>query len=122
MNYDQARQMLDKSWNYSQRNDESIWPIGYCSQYNNPKRTMHKHKTKEKAEACYKKFILETQLVLDAGRLGDGELVQCEEESCKESTNTFTRIGSWIIKKYCNDHRNLKTVSEFYQVGRSIHS
>lgn len=117
MNYDEARQMKDKSWNYSRRNDENIWPIGYCSSTYSDTNEIHKHKTKEEAQACYKKFILETQLVLDAGKFGDDELKKCDEEGCKEMTNTFTRIGSWIIEQYCIDHRNLKTVSKNFSVG-----
>ncbi|MBL4817955.1 MAG: hypothetical protein JKY15_01810 [Deltaproteobacteria bacterium] len=123
MNYDQARQVKDGSWNYSRQNDESIWPIGYCSSSYSDTNKTHKHKSKEEAEQCYKKFIMDTQLVLDAGKFGDGELIKCEIKDCKESTDTYTRIGSFIIRKYCNTHRNIKTVSENYSVsGVSIHS
>lgn len=85
MNYYEARQReKDKRWDYTRRNDSRIWPVGYCGGWrfdrepppglHNWEQTKAKyepfranyhtdgHETREEAEACYRRYELDTEL------------------------------------------------------------
>lgn len=118
MNYDKAREMEDHTWNYSRQNDDRIHPIGYCR---GTKDTCHKHTTKEEAEECYKKYMLDNHLRLDGGFMKNQKL-RCQIKDCDEWTQntSYIQYQQFIL---CDEHRNRKTIESIYNCsGESIHS
>lgn len=109
MNYLQARKRIsDGRWAFTCRNDERIWPVGYCA-------SGHDHETREEAEECYGKYLIETQLTLD-GQLCD-QMLKCKE--CGAFTDRFAEIDGQMIV-LCDAHRNLETVKKHWTAPTEI--
>jgi hypothetical protein len=71
MNYYMPRQRdTDKRWDYTCKNDNRIWPVGYCA------GAEGHHATEEEAYQCYTKWLLENRLSLD--RKLSGMQLKCE--------------------------------------------
>lgn len=119
MNYDKAREMEDHTWNYSRQNDDMIYPIGYCASRGNKENIMHKHSTQQEAEECYKSYVLDTGLNLEASV--EGAMFKCKV--CATYTNKMATIDGWKLYHLCDEHRNRKTVETLYDCsGLSMHS
>lgn len=117
MNYDQPRQLKDGGWHYTSRNDDRIFPIGYCG-------TGHRdqpHATEDEARRCYRDYELNERLYLD-GTLGNWN--PCEYPGCETLTNRDARIGEFGGWRLCDEHRTRECCAELYgeMAGDSIHS
>src|SRR4051812_48360403 len=62
MNYLKARQMQSTGkWHYTCRNDNFVWPQGYCAQEGSACHSTG-HNTAEEACECYKQYQLKNHL------------------------------------------------------------
>lgn len=141
MNYFAARQReSDKRWDYTCKNDGTIWPVGYCGGWREPQTGLltpeqvqqwvsqaapHRHKfhldghaTAEEACDCYKQYLLDFDL-----RLG-GEALNTQRkcEVCGAWTSRFARVGhrTWFL---CDEHRTREHVEALFgPVGESWES
>jgi hypothetical protein len=107
MNYYQARELTNKTgWHFTVHNDGKTWPVGYCVGH-------APHGTKEEAEACYAKFLIDTRL-----RLQD-ERPMCKHDtvcSCKEC-GALTVLGAFIdddLIPLCKEHRTREFVEKHW--------
>lgn len=59
MNYYAARPVIDGSgFHYTVRNDDHIWPVGYCEDH-------PPHATEEEAQECFRSYLLDGQCDVD---------------------------------------------------------
>lgn len=112
MNYYQARERKDGGgWHFTCRNGSSIWAVGYCA-------THEPHPTRKEAEECYKSYLLDHRLDLDA-TMGGGVHKPCEV--CKELTNKMALIDE-TAHALCDQHRTKEQVSALIQAPGFIMS
>lgn len=134
-------------WNYTCMNSGRIWKIGYCAGWTEPKRNElirtfgesfadrvsaaheklqeHKdrfhldgHATKEEAYACYKQFILDSQLDLD--RSMPDQMMRCLV--CHEFTQGLAFVDHITTFVLCDKHRTREEAERRYSVGIMISS
>lgn len=114
MNCDKARELVNHTWHYTRMNDDSIYPIGYCTDHDG-------HDTQQEAEECYKQYQLDNSLRLEGGSMYNTK-VKCQFEDCTE----YTDIVSYIDYEHfilCPTHRTKEIVSTMFDCGgESIHS
>jgi hypothetical protein len=147
MNYDQARQREGtKKWDYTRRNDDHIYPLGYCGRYSwaepydptkhywidkdhyerlkaegdlfKDKYHTTGHDTPEEACECYKEYLLDSSL--DLNRETADTQHKCEK--CGAWTTKMAMVDRWSLYHLCDEHRNRETVAELFSVGTSCHS
>jgi hypothetical protein len=108
MNHYAARERKDGSgWHFTVQNDGHIWPVGYCDCH-------APHQTKEEAETCYKKFLLDTRLILQeahALRAGD-TVLGCRV--CGELTVGGAVIDTTFLP-LCPEHRTREHVEQVWK-------
>ena len=138
MNYYGARQKQDtKKWDYTCRNDDRIWPVGYCGgwkEYNKEdvtkrlgegmydglvreqnqslpfKSKYHTdgHDTKEAACSCYRAYLLDQKT-----RFGEQQNQQKKCEVCQKWTQKFAET-SMDIHYLCEEHLNKETLEKIF--------
>lgn len=117
MNYDQARQRKDGKWHYTRKNDDRIYPIGFCA------NNCAGHDTCEEAEWHYWEWqlvnICTHNPVVDLAFV-DGR------QKCTLCGAVATRVASLpgIAQPevaICDDHA-LQEVFPFHAGMASIHS
>jgi hypothetical protein len=118
VNYDQPRELTTGGWHYTSRNDDRIFPVGYCY-------TEHRdqpHATEDEARRCYARYLLNERTLLD-GTLDSYN--PCEAPSgCATLTNRCAVIDGWPHWRLCDEHRTEEIVAELQGelAGDSIHS
>lgn len=114
MNYDQPRQLKAGGWHYTSRNDDRIWPVGYCGSH-------EPHETEDEARRCYRDFELNERLGLD-GTLSNWN--PCEYPGCETLTNRDATVSGWSMWRLCDEHRTAECCAELYgeKAGDSVHS
>jgi hypothetical protein len=134
MNYFAARQRKDGRWDYTCRNDDFIYPVGYCSKYREPdpkkdyfwtensikkyqaeKEFHHEegHTTAEEARECYTKYLLDTTLTF--GHFGN---VWHKCEVCGELTDGYAQVDHGSMYDLCDKHQTREVVApKFGTVG-----
>lgn len=140
MNYEQPRQRQDdKRWDYTNRNDDRIYPIGYCQAFRElddppgviqasqeqieehrkfkDKYHTNGHATYEEACNCYKEYLLDHRL---KDYHSKHEQHKCQV--CGEWTDGGMEIGCYEIFYLCNKHANREEVEKVFTVGECIHS
>lgn len=131
MNYYKARQREGGRWDYTCMNDGRIWAVGYCAgKYEDVREAAEPavavnyhengHATPEEARECYKRYLLDTSMVLDA-RLSQQQR-KCEAEDCDEWTQGLARIGPMESIVLCDQHRTREKVEKLFSVGESMSS
>lgn len=128
MNYYAARRRTSGKWDYTCKNNDTIYPIGYCSGRDpdagctdEAAQRYHSggHETKEEAQACYKRYLLDNYLKLD-GILTD-ELQPCKV--CGEYTQRIAHITNEAFHAYlCSAHLNRAAIEELFHVNETISS
>ncbi len=124
MNYDQPRELADKSgWHYTTGNRRTgTHPIGYC-------RDHGPHATEAEARECYAQYLLDNVRLdephswswgsCDYGR-GEGA------KRCKNPANNGARSGSWRMVLLCDEHFTamgaVEALGLHRPAGDSIHS
>lgn len=117
MNYDQPRQLESGGWHYTSRNDDRIYPVGYCADHRDAP-----HATEDEARACYARYMVEQRLRLDVTL---GSWNPCTAPSgCEVLTNRAATLGGWHLYRLCDEHRTAEVVAELYGplAGDSVHS
>lgn len=103
MNYYGARQIDPKAdrtdagkWRFTVRNDDRIWPTGYCA-------TCPGHATAEEAERHYYEY--EMAETVREGSLAD---MQRACEVCGAWTQGLLQLGDGLMESHilCDEHRN----------------
>lgn len=138
MNYYAARQReSDQRWDYTLENNGRIRPVGYCAPWkewnqvdqalspeawqryliNRLKYHDQGHATAEKAQACYKRYLLDNSLTL-MHKLATAQH-QCAE--CGEWTSFYADINGQTIF-LCELHNNREGVEAHFEVGESLSS
>lgn len=135
MNYYGPRQRKgDSRWDYTCRNDDVIYPVGYCSPYREPdpkkdwfwnensikkyqaeKEFHHEggHATAEEAQECYTKYLMDT--TLQFGHYGD---IWHKCEVCDELTDGYAQVDHGTIYHLCDAHQTREIVEpKFGTVG-----
>ena len=119
MNYDQPRQLADKSgWHYTSMNDGNVHAIGYCRDHLD-----HPHATEDEARRCYRDYELNERLRLDAGTWSN-HWQPCDYPGCPALTNKPVTINGWERWTLCDEHRTKECCTELYgeMAGNSVHS
>jgi hypothetical protein len=118
VNYDQPRQLESGGWHYTSRNDDRVYPVGYCADHRDAP-----HATEDEARACYARYMIEQRTRLDGITLGSYN--PCTAPSgCTVLTNRAAAVGAWIVYRLCDEHRTAEVVAELYgpMAGDSVHS
>lgn len=135
----------DKRWRYTRQNDGVTWECGYCiefkpwtaetmsrfmssegaaveaarlnAKYEPLKGNYHSdgHATKEEAEACYRKFLLDTQLRIDLFNKDQQE--KCA--ACDAWTQKAAMVDTTIFH-LCDEHLTREQVERLYPAVGSI--
>ncbi len=143
MNYYEARELVDENgkgtgqFHYTVRNDDRIYPVGYCSTYMEPSddpywteeaKAEHRsrkdkyhgpkgHDSKIEACNCYREYELDRLRFYDERTLKEkpSRLQLCEIEGCENYTascaNVPGRIRDWML---CTQHLNRESVEKLY--------
>jgi hypothetical protein len=101
MNYYEARQTNDKTgWHYTCRNDDRIWPVGYCAEHD-------PHPTAEEAVQCFHRYLLDGQAEEQwADWTG---CVVCDTPT-KKGLTTRRPLGHAV--PLCDEHRTPEVLAE----------
>lgn len=108
MNYLKPREMRDTSgnptgrWHYTQRNDDRIWPIGYCAD------GCPGHQTSDEAREHFRVYVLDHELDLDGHWAGVWH--RCQAGGCDVLTDGFVRVRGWPKFDLCDEHRTREVV------------
>lgn len=126
MNYYQPREIAKDGkgtgrWHYTCRNDNQIWPVGYCAQ------GCEGHPTPDEARAHQTAYILDHEVRLD--ETDSDSQRQCEAPidggCCGAWTQGRARVGKGIGRQFvlCGAHRTKEIVAALYgSVGDVISS
>lgn len=147
MNYYGALQRKDTlRWDYTKTNDGKTWPVGYCrgweerteeeliekfgtvlgkgiykdQEKERPDKDRYHvdgHETKAEACECYKQYVLDHHMRLDAGQSPDTQH-RCEVAGCEGWTQTHAVVDMHPFY-LCDEHRNRETLEKLYSVGES---
>lgn len=113
MNYQKARQQeVTGKWHYTNKNDGRIYPIGDCAGHEG-------HNTAEEAQECYKRYLLDNNLILD--HKWSEPFPKCKV--CGEITSGMAFISE--AEQYialCDTHRTKEEVEKIFHVGESLWS
>jgi len=138
LNYLSARKRTDGRWDFTQRNDDRVWPIGYCSSYG-PKaaewagqmlvvdqafaQRYHDdgHVTAEEAVACYHRFLIDQRLVLTDPPEKPKELHECAVADCPNFTAGSAHCSNWHAW-LCDTHRTPSVAADLMPVSAEIWS
>ncbi len=142
MNYYAARQRQNASiWDYTCRNDDNIYPIGYCRPFSDPaehnplgiavnsedlrelranahKHHDHGHHTESDAQNCYREYLLDHHVRLG----GKHSRVAYPCEVCGVMTSLYASVQMkyWSL---CEEHNNKTEVANLLPIpGTTISS
>lgn len=116
MNYYQPRELRTGAgdptglWHYTRRNDNQIWPVGYC------RDQCPGHPSADEAVEHYRQYLLDEELRLD-GRL-HAEQRPCAV--CAAWTQGLATLGEIAVLVLCDDHRTRETVDQLFRFGGVI--
>ena len=115
-----ARQLVSGGWHYTVERGNLIIPEGACAEHG-------PHPTREDAEECYKKHLLEQAQFVDANpqRLNGyiRETYLCVVPNCEAESTTIAAInGNYRRWRLCSDHSNRETLASLFTVGESWES
>jgi hypothetical protein len=106
MNYLQARRLasgpLKGKWHFTVRNDDQIWPIGYC------RHECPGHDTSVEAEKHYYDYQIDTA-VFRRFTLDERLKEECEFPECNNFTQMVAQLGGGFEGRHitlCNRHQN----------------
>jgi len=120
MNYKGPRQRNDsKRWDYTNKNDGRVYPIGYCGEAANEPNNEGHHATEAEACECYKKYLLDTRLKLDGTWTNEKHL--CEVRGCSEWTQHYADVDGHIFD-LCDEHRTRAVIEQLYTVHTIVES
>lgn len=138
MNYYGPRQrQSDQRWDYTCKNDDRVWPVGYCHAYKEfdtslfyvseaeiaeHDATKHKHHTEghateEEACECYRQYLFDHHLRLNQ-RCQD---TQHKCEICGAWTDLFAEIDMQIWH-LCSEHNKMEIVDKLFEAPSEIWS
>lgn len=150
MNYYEARELQDENgkgtgvFHYTCKNDDRIWPVGYCTRYREPqegdvgyemwseaakaeyranKDKYHGpegHDSKVAACNCYRQYELDRLRFFSEADLNDKpkSLNMCQMPDCENYTASFADIpGSMRHWMLCTDHLNRDAVEQLWPEG-----
>lgn len=136
MNYYAPRQRRDGRWDYTRKNNNDIWPEGYCSKYtewwiylekqgwpcNAEEKTCYEkhkdkhhtdgHATAEEASQCYRQYLLDHSLRLGE-KCSEGERHRCK--ICGRWTQLYATVVNHSIWDLCEEHNNREEVEELFE-------
>ena len=136
-------------FHFTQMRDKRIWPVGYCAGWREWTREsltgkQHErvildlladqeikrkffesyhtdgHATREDANACYRLFLLDNRLTLNAGTT-DRQQIRCDAADCNEWTQSHASVDHqdyWL----CETHMNRETIETLFSVSAIISS
>lgn len=118
MNHLAPRQIEStKRWDYTCKNDDRIYPIGYCGEAHRNRPTddaeapAGHHETEAEACACYKRYLMEQRTQLDRTQ----ELMsQCEYPGCETCTRSMALVDGIWFRVLCDEHRTIEVVAQLY--------
>lgn len=123
MNHYAARQRKsDMRWEFTCRNDENTWSVGYCaggkvwSQVKGEHREKWHddgHPTAEDAAECYRQFQLDQYLRFEDNPNATA-LGVCEHPECSEAASGIARVGM-ISMRLCSAHKTRETVDTLFR-------
>ena len=132
MNYYKSRQRAsDGRWDFSCRNNDHIYPVGYCSPYHEPdpkewyltensikkyqaerdKHHVNGHATEEEACECYRQYLLDTTLYLD----GHSNDTQHKCKICDTWTNRYAQVDGTYMYHLCDCHRTRAIIETLFK-------
>jgi hypothetical protein len=141
MNYFGPRQREStKRWDYTCRNDNRIWPVGYCAgwrdytaeerrqcmmndvwyaNYESRRASYHTdgHATSDEACECYKQYQLD-----DGLRFGEDSSSQKKCQVCEAWTTKRAMVGGYRSFVLCEAHATREEVEKLFTVGESWES
>lgn len=144
MNYYKARQRLgDKKFEFTCRNGEQTWPVGYCrkfrsytpseiSEWHVPVEELARHQaneskyhdcghdTEKEAEDCYRKYILDNRVRYTDDVADPPTMTKCKV--CGKFTSGYAEIDHGEIYSLCKEHRNRETLDKILPPVRWIQS
>ena len=105
MNYYMARQLMTKDgkpsglWHFTKMRDGQIWAVGYCAEHEG-------HATKEEAQECYRKYILEREV--SQGRLAEWH--SCFV--CGAPSKNCVEVGGLKLLILCDEHNTTQQIEK----------
>lgn len=117
MNYYDARPLADRSgFHFTARNDDRIFPVGYCASQHPDTG----HATPEEARECFRRYVLDGQREETYG-----DWTGCEFEGCdtptKKGMTTRPPLGNGHA--LCDEHRTPEILEQLTPpVGQIIAS
>jgi hypothetical protein len=116
MNYYDARQSkLTGRWDFTCKNNDKIWPTGYCAGPKVAEGHPHVdkfhdggHDTEEEARECYRQYLLDNEL-----RFSDGEGASSQHRCrvCNEFTSGYGELNHALFP-LCDKHRTREEVEK----------
>ncbi len=119
MNYYEARKLSDGAgWHYTWMNDGTIWPVGYCSPWQQCSdcegqgceqcehkgivkvEEHHVHETREEAEECFLRWLLDD---ISEESYSDWTGCECCGEPTKQGLTSRCPLGQGF--PLCDEHR-----------------
>lgn len=124
MHYAPRRRKESGRWDYTCRQGQHVWPVGYCSGRDPDAgcadQTLSKfhtggHETKEEALACYKRYLLDHYLRLDGFLTDEGS----ECKICGVATRKMAHVRGEAIffAHLCDEHLNRESVEQIFTIG-----
>jgi hypothetical protein len=138
MNYFGPRKrQSDDRWDYTNRNANWIYPIGYCSNYTPLDSGLIKvseqqakdhtrfkdkyhttgHATADEACECYKEYLLDRRF-----HVKEYSDTKHKCQVCGEWTQGYVQVGSYQTFDLCDKHANREEVSKLFEVWTSVES
>jgi hypothetical protein len=105
MNYYGARELKTKDgkpsglWHFTKMRDGQIWAVGYCAEHEG-------HATKEEAQECYRKYILEH--MVSRGRLTEWHSCRV----CRAPAKNFADVGGLELLVLCDEHNTTQQIEK----------
>ena len=106
------RQLPDGGWLQVTIRTRAAQPAGYCTGHADKP-----HATAAEADGCWRKYLLEQTLKLDATR---GEQGKCIAPSgCETETNRTVVINGYPRGYWCDEHRNAAVTAQWWNAPRA---
>lgn len=106
MNYYEARKLENGSgWHYTCRNDDRIWPVGYCADH-------EPHATAEEANDCFRRYLLD-----EISEESYEDWTGCEVCDAPTKKGLTTRRPHGTGHALCDEHRTNEQVEKLTPPG-----
>jgi hypothetical protein len=105
MNYYAARELKTKDgkpsgiWHFTRMNDGLIWAVGYCAEDEG-------HTTKEEAQECYRRYILENKV--RQGKLAEWHSCRV----CGAPSKNFADVDGLELLILCDEHNTKEQIEK----------